>query len=286
MLRALVAAALLAVLAFPFRQADGQGTSAPSLTGACVRADSMIDLGDVADQPDQPPRLMPSSDVPAFPASLRRPGYSASVSVGFVVNADGKVRPGTVTVLASTDSVLTRWACDAVPRIRLAPAQSHGHAVPAQLVLPFNYRVPSPRSETAAAVISRMYAEYAWETKDDSPSKTEPLFSASSDAMDRYLDEPLIKAVLADRACQKRVQGECNLGFVPMWDSQDPGGATVTVAATEDTSLVRARILYPAQKEARVVTYLMRRTPLGWRIADMSGAEWASLLELLRRPVK
>lgn len=206
--------------------------------------------------------------------------------MGFVVNADGKVRPGTATVLSSTDSVLTRWACGAVSHFRLAPAQSKGHAVPAQLVLPFTLRVPSPRSETAATVISRMYAEFAWETKDDDTSKAEPLFSESPAAMDRYLDEPLLKAVLADRACERRVQGECNLSFAPMWDSQDPGGATVTVAATEDTTVVQARVLYPSQNKTQVVTYYMRRTPMGWRIADMGGAKWASLLELLRRPVK
>lgn len=246
----------------------------------------MIDLGDVVDQPDQPPRIIPSRDMPPFPAFLRRPGYNGSVALGFVVNADGKVRPGTATVLSSTDSALTRWACDAVPHIRLAPAQSKGHAVPAQFVLPFTYRVPSPRSETAATVISRMYAEFAWETKDNDTSRAEPLFSASPAAMDRYFDEALSMAVLADRACQRRVQGVCNLSFAPMWDSQDPGGATVTVAATEDTSVVQARILYPSQGKTQVVTYHMRRTPLGWRIADMGGAEWASLLELLRRPVK
>ena len=222
--------------------------------------------------------MMPGSETPIFPASLRRPGYSGSVKVGLVVNADGKVRPGRVTVLSSTDSALTRWACDAVSTSGWLRPQSQGHAVPAQMVLPFDLRVPSPASETAAAVISRMYAEFAWETKDDLTNKAEPLFSASPDVMDRYLDTALIKAILADRACQERVQGECNLSFVPMWDSQDPGGATVTVAATVDTSLVQARIHYPNQSEAVVVAYQMRRTPMGWRIADMSSARWASLL--------
>jgi len=286
MLRALVAASLLASLALPVGRAHGQAANASSLTGPCVPADSMADIGDVEPQPDQPPRMLPSSGMPAAPASVRRPGYSGAVSVGFVVDADGTVRRGTATVLSSTDSALARWACDAVPRLRMAPAQSHGRAVPAQFVLPLNYRTAPPTSETAVDVIKRMYAEYAWQTKDDDSSKAEPLFSASAATMDRYLDIPLVKAVLADRACQKRVQGECNLSFAPMWDSQDPGGATATVTATENASLVQARILYPSRNETRVVMYHMRRTPMGWRIADIGGAEWASLLELLSRPVK
>ena len=147
-------------------------------------------------------------------------------------------------------------------------------------------RAQSSSRESAQAVVARLYAEYAWETKDDSIAKKEPLFSASRAVMARYLDAGLISAVLADRACEARTAGECNLSFVPMWDSQDPSGATVQVAATKTPSIVQARIHYPYHNETRVVTYRMRLTPGGWRVADMGGAAWPSLLALLRRPVK
>ena len=116
--RALVAASLLALLTLPFRKAEGQAAAAPSLTGACAGTDSAVDLSDVAEQPDRPPVMLPSSETPRFPASLRRPGYSGSVVVGFVVNPDGKVRPGTATVLTSTDSALTRWGAHTGPTTR------------------------------------------------------------------------------------------------------------------------------------------------------------------------
>lgn len=147
-------------------------------------------------------------------------------------------------------------------------------------------RAPSRSQETAQAAVARMYADYAWETKDDSVGKGEPLFVAVAAVMGRYLAPELIKAVLADRACEARVGGECNLSFDPMWDSQDPGGATVQIVATKDPSNVQARIHYPYENETRVVTYRLRHTPAGWRVVDMAGAKWPSLLHLLRQPVK
>lgn len=157
--------------------------------------------------------------------------------------------------------------------------------LPVLLVGPIGAQSPSPAS--ARSVVARLYADYAWETKDDSIDKNrQPLFSDSRAAMARYLDAELISAVLADRACEVRTAGECNLNFVPTWDSQDPSGATVQVLATKTPSVVKARIHYPYQNATRVVTYRMRQTPVGWRVSDMAGAGWPSLLQLLHRPVK
>lgn len=131
-----------------------------------------------------------------------------------------------------------------------------------------------------------MYAAYAGDTKDANLGKQKPLFAASAVVMGRYLDAELVKAVLADRACAVRAGGECNLSFDPMWDSQDPGGVTVQVVATKDPSVIQARLHYPYQNETRVVTYRLRQVPTGWRIVDMGGATWPSLLHLLRPGVR
>ncbi len=58
------------------------------------------------------------------------------------------------------------------------------------------------------------------------------------------------------------------------------------IVATKDPSNVQARIHYPYENETRVVTYRLRHTPAGWRVVDMAGANWPSLLRLLRQPVK
>ena len=139
---------------------------------------------------------------------------------------------------------------------------------------------------TAVAFIAHMYEEYSWETKDSGSPGKKPLFSAPAAELQRFFDARLTKAILADRACEARVQGECNLDFDPMWNSQDPGGVTVQVVSTRDSMVVQARLHYPYDKETRVVTYRMRNTPAGLRIADMSAPRWPSLLELLQQPVR
>jgi hypothetical protein len=139
---------------------------------------------------------------------------------------------------------------------------------------------------TPVDVVRKLYADYAWETRDSEVGTRLPLFADSAAVLQRYLDRPLLRASLADQACEARTAGVCNLDFDPMWDSQDPGGATVTIAATKDPVIVQARIRYPNDRALHVVTYRLRRTPDGWRIADMSNPKWRSLLELLRRQVQ
>ncbi|MGE5730857.1 MAG: hypothetical protein ACM37U_02890, partial [Gemmatimonas sp.] len=112
------------------------------------------------------------------------------------------------------------------------------------------------------------------------------LFSAPPAVLQRFFGAPLAKAILADRACQARTRGECNLSFGPIWDSQDPGGVTVQVVPTRDSMVIHARLHYPYQNETRVVTYRMRSTPAGLRIVDMSARDWPSLLNLLQQPVR
>lgn len=138
----------------------------------------------------------------------------------------------------------------------------------------------------AVAFIAHMYEEYSWETKDAEFRGKTPLFVAPPAVLQRFFDAPLAKAILADRACEARTQGECHLSFDPMWDSQDQGGVTVQVLPTRDSMVVQARLHYPYQDETRVVTYRTRNTPAGLRIVDMSGRQWPSLLKLLQQPVR
>jgi hypothetical protein len=142
------------------------------------------------------------------------------------------------------------------------------------------------RQSNAVAFITHVYAEYAWETKETESRAKTSLFFAPPAVLHRFFDAPLAKAILADRACEARTQGECHLSFDPMWDSQDPGGVAVQVVPTRDSMVVQARLHYPYQNETRVVTYRLRNTPAGLRIVDMSGRQWTSLLNLLQQPVR
>jgi hypothetical protein len=137
--------------------------------------------------------------------------------------------------------------------------------------------------DSAKAAVERLYHDEAWVTTERLPKGID-VFSASPEVMATYLDTSLVRAILVDRACQRRVGGECNLDFDPVWDSQDPSGSTVRVAATPSPLVVRASIHHVYRDRTTVVTYRMRHTPAGWRIADMGGRGWPSLLRLLNRP--
>jgi hypothetical protein len=139
---------------------------------------------------------------------------------------------------------------------------------------------------TPTAFIARLYEEHSWETRRTSMRGKTPLFAAPAAVLHRFFDAPLATAILADRACEARTQGECHLSFDPMWDSQDPGGVTVQIVPTRDSMVVQARLHYPYQHETRVVRYRMRTTPAGVRIVDMSAPQWPSLLKLLQGPVR
>ena len=154
-------------------------------------------------------------------------------------------------------------------------------ALAAVFVLPF--LASSSQQTSAVQAVTRLYHDYAWEAADSITGKS-PLFAADAAVMRTYLDSGLVEATLANRQCQIRTGEVCNLDFEPMWDSQDPARATVEIVATRDSAVVRANVRYPAPYGTRVVTYHMRHTAKGWRVADMGAADWPSLLRMLRQP--
>lgn len=84
---------------------------------------------------------------------------------------------------------------------------------------------------TAADLVRQLYQTYAWETQDSTATSDKPLFAVEPLAMRAFLDSSFVAAIMADRACQKRTDGICNLDFDPIWASQDPVGATWEVSA-------------------------------------------------------
>src|SRR5215831_2133119 len=118
------------------------------------------------------------------------------------------------------------------------------------------------------ATVTRLYQEFAAEAVIDSPELSiEDLFGRSKAAMARYLDDSLIALVLADRACSEKKQEVCNLDFAPIWDSQDMVGATLKIEPAKDPARVRVAINYP-DKTVKTLTYVMTKTPAGWRVHD------------------
>lgn len=149
-------------------------------------------------------------------------------------------------------------------------------------LLPLSYL--GGQQPTAADLVRQLYLTYAWETQDSTSTAGTPLFAASPTAMRAFLDSSLVAAVMADRACQKRSDGICNLDFDPIWASQDPAGATSKVLSTPDPAVVRVELRYPSEPQPIVITYRLRPTRAGWRIIDMGTKDWPSLKRQLLNP--
>ncbi len=130
------------------------------------------------------------------------------------------------------------------------------------------------------AVVTKLYQEYAAQAVIDSPEfSMEDLFGRPRAAMARYLDDPLIALVLADRACSARKQEVCNLDFMPIWDAQDAAGATVKISEGKDPSRVPAEI--HSSDGVRHLTFVMVKSAAGWRIHDIE-YDKGSLVKILR----
>ena len=99
--------------------------------------------------------------------------------------------------------------------------------------------------------------------------------------MARYLDDQLVTLVMADRECSRRTQEVCNLDFAPIWDSQDTVGTTVKIAEGKDPSRVQVE-LHMAPKTVRRLTYVMVKTPAGWRVHDIEYDSHESLVKMLK----
>jgi hypothetical protein len=160
-------------------------------------------------------------------------------------------------------------------QIAIAAASLLVTAAPASAQVP-----PSVTAPTPLAVVTKLYQEYAAQAVIDSPEfSMEDLFGRPKAALARYLDDPLIGLVLADRACSARKQEVCNLDFMPIWDAQDAAGATVRISEGKDPSRVQAEIHY--SDGVRHLTFVMVKTAVGWRIHDIA-YDKGSLVKILK----
>ncbi len=137
--------------------------------------------------------------------------------------------------------------------------------------------------ETPAQVVTRLYRDFAWEAVIEEPvAAGKTLVEQPRDVLRRYLDDALADLILADRACVRRTGEVCRLDFVPIWGSQDPAGASgLHVSAARDTpDVVSVRFRTPGGEPTKL-TFRMKRTAGGWRIADIEYGSSPSLVTVL-----
>ena len=76
-----------------------------------------------------------------YPMSLQDNGIGGRVQIRFVVNADGKVDPASVEVVAASVKALGEAAMKAVQKIEFVPGKKDGSAVAAIVVMPITFGV-------------------------------------------------------------------------------------------------------------------------------------------------
>lgn len=129
-------------------------------------------------------------------------------------------------------------------------------------------------------VVRSLYAEFAGEAVLEDPTTQTVLLDQSRTVLLRYFTTHLSTLIVRDRECGVRTGEVCHLDFSPIWDSQDPTGATVTLAAAA-LGTVRASVRYPAG-EQRILVFQLTQTSSGWRIADVVYAnQGQTLLKIL-----
>lgn len=156
------------------------------LTGPCIASSSSMNLDSLVAEPEVRPSLRTMDSLLVPPADVRANDHDMKMVVALVVDTNGSVRPGTVALMSSTDSALSKWACDAVPRMRFNAARDHGRAAATQVLMPFTFRPPA--NIVPAPVGSRTYLQL----------EVEKLVKVTRNVFPRYPDDLKKEGVQGD----------------------------------------------------------------------------------------
>lgn len=152
---------------------------------------------------------------------------------------------------------------------------------------PKSLAVASSQLSPQAQVVQKLYSDFACEAASSAPGCTpeQLLVDQSQSTLERYFDASLTRQWMADRKCVHTTHGVCNLGFSPIWDSQDAQGTVVKVRQSPADSIVYADLVHPYYKEVRTLKYTLVRAPAGWRIHDIAReGEWSLQTLLASKP--
>jgi protein TonB len=106
------------------------------------RTDDPIDARDA----EQLPQLLSPRDAQrmlerVYPSMLRDAGVTGHTTVILVIDKNGVVEPGSVTVQESTHDAFRDAAVRAAERFRFRPARLHGQAVAVSLSIPIEWKI-------------------------------------------------------------------------------------------------------------------------------------------------
>ena len=99
----------------------------------------------------------------------------------------------------------------------------------------------------------------------------------------RYFDDGLVKLLLREQECVRRVEGICRIDVDPRYDAQDVDIDDFRVCAA-DSKRELVSVRFRNLGKETVVTYRIRKTHRSWRIGDVLYTSGPSLAQLLSQP--
>ena len=84
-------------------------------------------------------RPRPTAEFPRYPDEMRKKNIEGEVLVRFTVDTTGRVVPGSIRILRSTDYQFTKSVRYFLTRAQFYPAESQGRIVPQTIQQPFNF---------------------------------------------------------------------------------------------------------------------------------------------------
>jgi hypothetical protein len=140
------------------------------------------------------------------------------------------------------------------------------------------------KAESAAAVVARLYKDFAWEAMAGQPELFgEGLAHQDKATLRRYFTPVLAELLMRDAACQARVRGICNLDFAPLFYSQDPRVIDLDIQPRAPDQ-VEVAFKDPVSEERTQIAFRLVQVDGKWRVADiLYGQQGMSLKNVLSR---
>lgn len=158
-------------------------------------------------------------------------------------------------------------------------------AIPLALILMAPTIAAPSAPDEQVAVVGSLYKTFAWQVLSNSNGVFgRPLSQQESSVLRRYFDQELTSLLVKDRRCAATSGGICNLDFDPIFASQDPAAADLSIHPMSN-DIVAVEFTYPSSGEKVRLEYRLAKSAGGWRIHDIRypGMSDASLKQLLAR---
>lgn len=117
-------------------------------------------------------------------------------------------------------------------------------------------------------VIDQMYRDFAWEVLLPPRQNIDYIAFQTKNVLNKYFDENLTSLLLKDSYCAKSKKTICALDFDPIFASQDVSASDLVISKI-DKSFVNVKYLHPFTRKHIHLSYKMRLTKNGWRVADI-----------------